>query len=265
MKLKPLIKNFPVHIELRSLLHDILLKNTHYNYFYFVSGTVTLNSLEELMFKFHNYYNIFDSTNSRNVKYKNNQATVKFTLFYDGGDQLAFLLFARAGINGSRDHLFFDLEKVSDIRNAKTPLTIYGHELKRFNQDKYSYINESTDKKIVVAARTNVWSWFIAKDYEENFIKELKELILKRNVRLINQLIFKLKLFIGFHGVQEDFFHLKKKVNLLLAQISKIDFEGKSKVKFIDFDLPLLGRIKPAKKIYLKDIHLTIREYYKNN
>ena len=153
MKLKPLIKNFPVHIELRSLLHDILLKNTHYNYFYFVSGTVTLNSLEELMFKFHNYYNIFDSTNSRNVKYKNNQATVKFTLFYDGGDQLAFLLFARAGINGSRDHLFFDLEKVSDIRNAKTPLTIYGHELKRFNLNVSKYI----DNPIIINEPSSIY------------------------------------------------------------------------------------------------------------
>lgn len=227
-KLKALIRKFPVYTDLKDLLHHLLLNNIRANYFYFVSGTVTLNSLEELMMKFHNYYSILDQYYTMNFKYKNNKATIKFFLFYDGSsDQLIFLLFARAGINGSRDHLFFDLEKkVKNLRSSKTPLNFLGYQLNKLD---------------------DMWTWFISKEYQTNFINELEELIIRKNIRLINQHISKLKTFIGFKGVRADFVKFKDKINLILLQINEADFIHKHKIKLINFDLPLLGQIQTAK------------------
>lgn len=237
-----------------KLLHFLRTIQTQvrHGYEYYVTGSTSPQKLVRLINKLDKVYDIGESSKDRYRRFKLNLPTVQMIVFFpEGANEVYFVLLARCGCNGSKNHFFFSAEKYKSLINKNESLTINHYVLKRVNKERYLF-DEGEDSTKVIAGKNEVWTYDLTNKYIAEVLDNVRISLMRRDNNLVNQLLRSFERVIPFHGVRKTYQKMAVKINSMVEKSSNAD--GKwINVKPLPTSLKIL-RASSIKKYNLNEL-----------
>lgn len=197
------IYNLSAYLSLIALVKSVI-NSLADEYFYYKTGSVTLENLARVLTKFDDYYSITETSLDRISRHERDQVTVQIKLLRVDHFNFFYILMARKGKNGNSKHLFFERETYSDARMRKHGIKIDNYEIIRVNNSRHEF---TTDQSI---PKNEVWTLQLSSEYKRDLLQDFEEALQHRNWNKISQICYKMSWLVPFNGVRQDYIGIRK-------------------------------------------------------
>lgn len=232
---KAKIENVVVVGKLLHFLRQIQYQAQH-EYKYYVTGSFKPEKIISVINKLDLNYRICETSVDRSRRYKLNQSTVQMIIFFPlGANEVYFILLARAGCKGSKDHIFFSAEKYKDLTQKKESFIINHYVLKRVNKEQYSFYDKDGLEKIV-PGKNEVWTYDLTEKYIKEITENIRIALIRRDHKTVSQILRSFENVIPFHKVRSTYQKTAVRINEMIDK-----FYGASHVD------SSMGNIQPLK------------------
>lgn len=251
---KAKIENVVVVGKLLHFLRQIQYQVQH-EYKYYVTGSFKPEKIISVINKLDLNYRICETSVDRSRRYKLNQSTVQMIIFFPlGANEVYFILLARAGCNGSKDHIFFSAEKYKDLTLKKESFIINHYVLKRINKEQYTYNDDNGAEKII-PGKNEVWTYDLTENYLKDVIANIRIALIRRDHKTVNQLLRSFENVIPFHKVRTTYQKTSVKINRMVEKFCNATGKDSSleSIQFLKNKLNTL-RATAIEKLNLEDL-----------
>lgn len=201
------IYNLSAYLSLIAFVKSITASLTD-DYFYYKTGSVTLENLASVLTKFDDYYSITETSLDRTRRHELDQVTVQIKLLRVDYVNFFYILMARKGKKGNSKHLFFERETFSDARKKQHRIKLDNYQLVRVNKPGYEF--EKEQDIIPVLPKNGVWTLQITDEYKRTLLRNFNDALQLRNWNNIRQICYKLSGLVPFSGVRQDYVAIRK-------------------------------------------------------
>lgn len=191
-------------------------KQIQIGYKYYFENKFEYTKLKDVLGRLDEDYHVCESSDDRWHRQQENKVSVQLIMFYHGGDMIHFVLLAREGINGSKNHNFFKTLKPKDATLGHQRFTLNQYMLIRCNKQSY----ELKDQNINVPAVVGQWSYGLQKTYIDEIKRDFLQYLKLNDTYRLNQLYRSLTKLIAFGKVRTNYVNLRifmaKEINIRL-------------------------------------------------
>ena len=231
------ISKFELYITLTGYLKSIqrLLDS---EYIYYKTGVISKEKVQIFLNKLDPLYQLSENSVDRNRRYNLDMATVDIKFFSPGNNDIFFILLARAGINGSKKHIFFEREQYQLATDKEYRINVMHYEFIRINKDDYYFEDKKNNTKTYVPKINDVWTLQLTSHYKLLVKAEFKKYLIERNWFKISQICFGISKLIPFHKVRKDYYSLKLSLEKSFASLRRSDKNIQYKVLTDIYSMP---------------------------
>jgi len=184
-----------------------------YGYHHFVTGLVPVEKLAPLVSKFTRYYQVHADKNARHRARAKGEGSAYLLLYSDPkSDRVQFILMVTDG-----DHPAHKLEKLKDLREPGTRLTLTSYELVRQTRS-------GSDKPVL--------TWRMTKDNYEAWRERIRKTVRTKGDKAVTEMLNSLVRSPGFSGIRAQ---VKK-----LGQLFRVEWK---RSRHRNERAPAVGRI----------------------
>ncbi len=241
-------------------------KQIQIGYNFYFENKFEYSKLENILGRLDEDYHVCESSDDRWHRQQENKVSVQLIMFYAGGDVVDFILLARPGINGSKNHNFFKTLKPKNALLASQRFNLNQYVLLRQNNKNYNFVKNEIN--IEVPSSQAQWTYGLKNEYIKSIKDDFQKYLKSNNMFQLNQIYASLTKSIAFKRVRKDYHDLRKfmanEINIRLK--SDKQFKSSMAGKFYDMPefLPEFKGIKIPKITVAEQIKPTVLKKMKH-